>query len=569
MQQNSRRSFRSLQGISHSLRRSILFWCLLLCVVPSNRALEADNLLLITNSNVPQGRKLAEFYAQQRHVPDHRIVVLDLPTTEEMSAEGYDRKVVPVLRNFVRDNHLERQVTCLVTFYGVPIRIASRINSVGDEAELAQLRDELKNLPQQIMPPVAALEAIAAEVQPTFKPDTGTSIDQLSKRADAATHTAAAAIASLPKEDRQKVEAKVLLQIEKLVGPIGMLQRQMKTTSEHSATQPSTRAVAIYQQFRHELRESNEQSFDAAARKKARELTSDGLGPFEYAHLLQTQIVHFQTERTNAAFDSELALLWWDYPKSKWIDNPLHYGSGKVHGPAIMMVMRLDAPQAGIVSQMILASLHAEHDGLKGRIVIDSRGLSAIGKDGRPDAYGEYDQSLRNLADLVQSKTKLSMVFDDQPEVLSADHPISDVALYMGWYSVDRYVPACQFRPGAVGFHLASYTMITLRQEDPRSWVRGMLDDGISATLGAVAEPYVQAFPQADDFFPLLMTGKLPLAEVYWKTTPWTSWMISMIGDPLYNPYKVNPALAVGDLPTRLRGIFAASATNPTATLPH
>jgi len=111
--------------------------------------------------------------------------------------------------------------------------------------------------------------------------------------------------------------------------------------------------------------------------------------------------------------------------------------------------------------------------------------------------------------------------------------------------------------------------MITLRQEDPRSWVRGMLDDGISATLGAVAEPYVQAFPQADDFFPLLMTGKLPLAEVYWKTTPWTSWMISMIGDPLYNPYKVNPALAVGDLPTRLRGIFAASATNPTATLPH
>jgi hypothetical protein len=31
-----------------------------------------------------------------------------------------------------------------------------------------------------------------------------------------------------------------------------------------------------------------------------------------------------------------------------------------------------------------------------------------------------------------------------------------------------------------------------------------------------------------------------------------TSWMISMIGDPLYTPYKTNPPLAVEDLPARL-----------------
>jgi hypothetical protein len=98
--------------------------------------------------------------------------------------------------------------------------------------------------------------------------------------------------------------------------------------------------------------------------------------------------------------------------------------------------------------------------------------------------------------------------------------------------------------------------MITLKREDPRGWVRGLLTDGIAATLGPVAEPYLQAFPTADDFFPLLLTGKLTLAEVYWKTTPWTSWMISMIGDPLYTPYKTNPALTIEDLPPRLQGIF-------------
>src|SRR5947209_1113979 len=90
-------------------------------------ALEADQLLLITNANVPQGRKLAEFYAEKRHVPEGRILELTLPTAEELSAEQYERDVVPVVRAYLREHKLDRQVTCLVTFWGVPIRIANRV----------------------------------------------------------------------------------------------------------------------------------------------------------------------------------------------------------------------------------------------------------------------------------------------------------------------------------------------------------------------------------------------------------------------------------------------------------
>jgi hypothetical protein len=43
---------------------------------------------------------------------------------------------------------------------------------------------------------------------------------------------------------------------------------------------------------------------------------------------------------------------------------------------------------------------------------------------------------------------------------------------------------------------------------------------------------------------------------VYWDTTPLTSWMICMIGDPLYTPYKQNPQMKVDDLPERLRVLF-------------
>jgi hypothetical protein len=85
-----------------------------------------------------------------------------------------------------------------------------------------------------------------------------------------------------------------------------------------------------------------------------------------------------------------------------------------------------------------------------------------------------------------------------------------------------------------------------------------------------VAEPYLQSFPKADEFFPLLLTGKPTLAEVYWLSTPMVSWMNACIGDPLYRPYKVNPPLDAKDLPENLRAVFvrAQRATTGPATLP-
>jgi uncharacterized protein (TIGR03790 family) len=128
------------------------------------------------------------------------------------------------------------------------------------------------------------------------------------------------------------------------------------------------------------------------------------------------------------------------------------------------------------------------------------------------------------------------------------------IAVYCGWYALRNYTPPGKFAPGAVGYHIASCDLTTQRGAGANEWCRGMLSDGVVATLGPVNEPYLNAFPPPDEFFPLLFTGKLTLAEVYWKTTPLISWQIAMIGDPLYTPYKAHPALAVEALPEGLRG---------------
>ncbi|HEX5241930.1 MAG TPA: hypothetical protein VFW23_01610, partial [Tepidisphaeraceae bacterium] len=50
-------------------------------------ALEPDELALIVNRDVPEGRKLAEFYAQQRHVPDGRIIEISVPANASAPPE--------------------------------------------------------------------------------------------------------------------------------------------------------------------------------------------------------------------------------------------------------------------------------------------------------------------------------------------------------------------------------------------------------------------------------------------------------------------------------------------------
>ena len=231
------------------------------------------------------------------------------------------------------------------------------------------------------------------------------------------------------------------------------------------------------------------------------------------------------------------------------------------------MVTRLDAPTAGLVKAMIATGVRVEHQGLRGKIVIDSLGVHA-GHDAARPGYGPYDQTLRDFHDLLArapgvADRKLDVVFDDNDAILPAGS-VSDVAVYVGWYNVNGYVPSCSFAGGAVAMHIASYTMLTLHPTANPNWAPGLLSDGAVATIGPVAEPYLAAFPRADDFFPLLMTGQLSLAECYWRTEPLAGWRMAIVGDPLYTPYKADPPLTVGDLPLRLRGLFAAApATAP------
>ena len=554
------------RGRTHAFAATLALCIAALCPAPPAAALEPDQIALVVNAKVPASRELADFYAQKRGIPRGRVIAVDLPfPAEEISASDYDTRVAPAVRAFLRDNGLKDKVTCLVTFWGVPLRIGRRQPSPDDNEQLALVAAELAKTRADLLQVTQQSEALASELNGAFAPKPGDDPAQLSKRAgEALTTVARAALSMQPGRQRDLAVGRMVSLFEKLMGDADAARNlaapELKTVMppELVTTERLERMRKQEEEWGRELAELKAKPPSPQTAAAMRTLVRDHFGLFRYNELLTVQQASFQSAETEAALDSELALLWWEapYPRFRWQPNLLNY---KVRPPPqgtppTLMVTRLDGPTEESVDRIILASLKAERDGLQGIVTLDARGIKTN------DGYGRYDTSIRRLAGLIRAKTQVRVVFDDVDGLIQpGPNAPKNVALYCGWYSLRNYIRAMQFSEGAVGFHVASSELVSLRTPNEPGWGAGLINDGVVATLGPVAEPYLQAFPPADEFFPLLMTGELTLAEVYWKTNPLTSWMNTCIGDPLYRPYKANPPMKPQDLPEELRSALAAA----------
>jgi uncharacterized protein (TIGR03790 family) len=253
---------------------------------------------------------------------------------------------------------------------------------------------------------------------------------------------------------------------------------------------------------------------------------------------------------SQASVDSELMLLWWDrYELARWQANLNHWlipEEQRVKKPLVLLTSRLDGPSPAIVERMIDDAIAVEKVGLKGKVYVDARGNRFDPTSDRTGTgYGSYDESMREMAALL--KDSMEVTLDDRDPVFVAGS-CPDTALYCGWYSHAKFVDSCQFVRGAVAWHLASSEAVSLRRPGTTYWCPNILAKGACATLGPVAEPYTIGFPKPAEFFGFLATGKYTLAECYGRTVYFASWMGTLIGDPLYNPFKKSAKLEEKDV---------------------
>ena len=262
--------------------------------------------------------------------------------------------------------------------------------------------------------------------------------------------------------------------------------------------------------------------------------------------------------RNEAAVDSELALL------------PLAAGRHSLAGivpnrnyaatnPAalhptngILLVARLDGPTPAIARGLVDKAREAERDGLWGRAYFDARGL-------RDGGYLIGDEWLRKAADVVK-RFGFETVLDDTPATFSAGFPLSQVGLYAGWYDGNASGPfardTVEFLPGAVAYHLHSFSARTLRSTD-QHWCGPLLAKGATATLGCVEEPFLAGTPDLGVFFHRLTAAGWTFGEAAYAAQGSLSWQTTVVGDPLYRPFGRHPAELHADLLKR-RSEFVA-----------
>lgn len=407
--------------VNKYLITSLLSLLALLLLDSAVLALEPDEILIIANGNRSESLAIAQYYCAKRGVPAENILTLRLGTklNYTISRANYEKQMAEPIRERLLSLGSSGHIKCLLTTYGVPVKVGGRGPLEGQVDKLKQLR-------------------------------------------------------GLVEQEKHELE-------------------QLKKNG--SAKQKGN-----------------------ANRKLA---------------LLQSKINSILGKETGASVDSELSMvLFGNYELYRWRPNILKNNLVDFSFNSLM-VCRLDGPQILIAKGLVNKAIIAEKTGLTGIAYIDSRGIA---EDRKRYSFGYYDQSLRDLAAFTRLRTKLT-VREERTEKLFAAGACPRTAIYCGWYSLKKYIDAFDFVDGAIGYHISSWEAVNLRDPNSSQWCPAMLKDGITATLGAVAEPYLHSFPEPKAFFMELYNGRC-LVEAYYRTKPFNSWQLVLIGDPLYRPFK-------------------------------
>ena len=524
---------------------------LALCSTAS-AALHPDQIAVVANSSFPGSRALAEYYCRARNIPTSHIISLAMPDGEVVANALYVKSIVPQLRQALARLPNPQSIRCFVTVRGVPLRIGSAKPTAAEQKLINILDANRKLVLAELDASLRTANSLAQLPDPpAIDPKKAAAANrgsELVKRTLDAFNQAAKKINSLPEsvQKQQTLEALERIRLD-LFGWAGQIELLKSQGASDLADPQSVELTQLQQKLVH----ANQQMVKLMTRQatfaqldQAAGIARRSRGLLGSVQQLEAAIalIKYPYHNSGSSFDSELSLLLLDgYPRRGFLRNSLcieHSADQRDQIPALM-VSRIDAPTDAAARNLIDMAVRAEAQGLKGTCYID-----AGWPKGKYGGYKSMEKSLLDTAEILTEHSRMPVVLDKASAVF-AEGSCPDAALYCGWYSLRKYVDAFDFVPGAIGYHVASFELTTLRNSKYNGWATAMLRDGITATLGSVAEPNLSSFPPPDQFFTLILTGRYTLVECFYMTKRFNSWQLVLIGDPLYNPFVRTPRLTI------------------------
>ena len=133
----------------------VLFLFLAFCA-GATYALRPDEILVLANKNAARSVGLAKYYMEKRGIPEKNLLQLWMTDKEWCSREDYEKKVVPRVRKFLQKNDPLGNTRCLVTLYGLPLKVSPPAMNPAEKKKVEGLRkrqqaigEELKGIPKE------------------------------------------------------------------------------------------------------------------------------------------------------------------------------------------------------------------------------------------------------------------------------------------------------------------------------------------------------------------------------------------------------------------------------------
>jgi uncharacterized protein (TIGR03790 family) len=548
---------------------------LIMALTPTAMALEPAEVLVVANANVPASEELARYYLEQRDIPEANLVLLNTSDAYDVSPHDYETTIRKPIQDALLDHDQDPGIRAICVMWGVPVRVTESVEDLDGlgpfltrQAERAKQRlaidrELLDKVGVDLTPPTKSNSLRLADTfagSPTV-PRTILPVHTLNNKINEVFKEKEATLLALTNEaDRTIAYQQMMAMRMELNGLEGLIEYVETTYDDRDELD-----VAKLERYRTVLT-SLQAKADVLADEPDTQETYEKRITYlqwiggasavaEYTQRLSHLRGDSEGAKASASVDSELAVLWYD--TNVHVDsvrNPLHWARPTSNVSTVLITSRIDGPSAEDARSIIDRSIAAEATGLDGVFYIDAGMPERFAN--KPLGYIGFVRKLEGLSQTMKDETDLEVVLDKEPKVFQPKEDktpsCTNASLYVGWYSLKRYVDAFEWNPGAVAYHVSSFDAQALRNPDANQWCGRLIQKGAAATIGAVDEPYLSEFPDHEAFFLLLLTGDYTIGECYWRSIPSASWRMTLIADPLYNPFKENPQIDATVLPPRL-----------------
>ncbi len=560
-----------------------LLWTLIFAAVSAAQSVPLkDRVLILVNDRVPAGVSVGQYYAAKRNIPAANILHLKTLATEQISQDEFKDQIEKPLRKFLDagDGAMRRKILYIVPTYGVPVKIAQQfaVDSVlvmmyaGHEDQKPPLRNPYAGATGSRPPHFAEWsdgvgaangfkmfvvsrldgptpeiakglvdKAIQAEISLTLKSGIAYFDSQGTRH---------------PEEWQYKIdeEIKAASELSRKVGFETVLNVQAGALCGSNFPPPPQYG---YDAAKQQIAVAAQGATAAAAFSFAP--ISEGDFTFQVAEGGVQNTGNSITLTLGSSSEKSRVRLFYPFvPYKQWKSSDEIVLEKTVDG---VVAARIAVPVKNnekVMNQFGALRLSVR----KTRLAVSRDGVEIAAVEDKSGKLLKLEKASLSancwgfsIKGLTVTDGSGATVWDDRFSTDStaryqwqtSPRPGLNALWVWGWYGMafDSY----RFVPGAVGAQLTSFTALSIRtpnNADPKmyswgaarwggNWVPRMLEQGVTATWGAVNEPYATLYAQGGNVFDHLWAG-YNFGDSFYIAQNAVRWVMIAVGDPLYSP---------------------------------